>query len=337
MRFTSAPALDFPAPPPARQLWQEEGLPVFKMLGSGGLTSVQDQGRIGWLERGVPISGALDQYALLAANALVGNPPGAAALEITLLGPKLQVLSPTLAAVCGADLGFRVDGRPAPAWTPLALAPGQILSFRGPKDGARAVLAVSGGLAALPLLGSRSTYALGRLGAPLQAGDILCALPGPLPPAGPALPRELRPVPSRTIILRVLAGPNQEFFTPRGQETFLASTYLISSRADRRGVRLEGPVVELNPTSPSSIVSEPNLPGIVQVLPDGQPMVLLNEQTVGGYAKIATIISPDLELLARALPGDTVRFARLELAEAMDAVRRQAGQLRELRRAAQGG
>ncbi len=331
VRFLPAPALDFPAPPPARQLWQDHGLPVFKVLSPGGFSTVQDQGRRGCLERGVPVSGALDQYALAAANALVGNPHGAAALEITLLGPKLQVLTPTLVAVAGADLGPRLDGRPAPAWTPLSLAPGQVLSFHGPKNGARAMLAISGGLAALPLLGSRSTYPLGRLGAPLQAGDILKALPAPLPPAGPALAPELRPRTSRSITLRVLAGPNQEFFTTTGQETFYAAEYQVSSRADRRGVRLEGPAVQMEPGGPSSIVSEPNLPGIVQVTPDGQPMVLLNEQTVGGYAKIATIISPDLDLLARALPGDRVHFARLDLDQALAAARQRAGGLRGLR------
>jgi KipI family sensor histidine kinase inhibitor len=337
VRFIPVPAGEFPAPPPARQLWQDQGQPVFKVLSPGGLTTVQDQGRSGWLERGVPVSGALDQYALLAANALVGNPPEAAALELTLMGPKLLVLSPTLAAVCGADLGLQLDGRPAPAWTPLALNPGQVLSFRAPRNGARAMLAVAGGLAAQPLLGSRSTYALGRLGAPLRAGDIIMTLPAFLPAPGPALPPELHSHPSRRITLRVLAGPNQDYFTPRGRETFYASEYRLSSRADRRGARLEGPTVELDPARPSSIVSEPNLPGIVQVPPDGQPMVLLNEQTVGGYAKIATIASPDLDLLARALPGDVVRFEEIELKEALAAARQRARQLDQLRQAVRQG
>jgi KipI family sensor histidine kinase inhibitor len=333
VRFTPVPVQDFPAPPPAQQLWQDQGQPVFQVLSPGGLTTVQDQGRGGWLERGVPVSGALDQYALLAANALVDNPPEAAALELTLMGPKLRVLSPTLAAVCGADLGLQLDGRPAPAWTPLALNPGQVLSLPAPRDGARAMLAVAGGLAAQPLLGSRSTYALGRLGAPLRTGDIIKALPSALPSPGPALPPELRPRLGRVITLRVLAGPNQDYFTPQGRETFYASEYRLSSRADRRGARLEGPAVELDPARPSSIVSEPNLPGIVQVPPDGQPMVLLNEQTVGGYAKIATIISPDLDLLARALPGDAVRFAKVDMKEALDVARQRAKQLDQMRQA----
>lgn len=336
VRFTPVTEADFPPPPPARQLWQEDGLAVFKVLSPGGCSTVQDQGRQGWLESGVPVSGAMDQFALFAANALLGNDAQAAALEITLMGPKLRVLAPTLVAVCGADLGLRLDGQPAPMWTPLVLSPDQVLSFRQPLDGARAMLAVAGGLAALPLLGSRSAYALGRLGGPLQAGDIIKALPGALPAPGASLPEELRPRPARSITLRVVAGPNQEFFSARGQETFYAGQYRLSSRADRRGTRLEGPVVEMDPAFPSSILSEPNLPGIVQVTPDGQPMVLLKEQTVGGYAKIATIISPDLDLLARALPGDLIRFERLELARALAAARQRAALLERVRQAPRG-
>lgn len=334
VRFRPVPGGVFPPPPPARQLWQDEGLPALEVLAPGACTTVQDLGRPGQLEHGVPVSGALDRYALAAANALVGNPTTAAGLEMTLMGPKLKVLSPTLAAVCGADLGLKLDGRPAPAWTPLALAPGQVLSFRGPQDGARAVLALAGGLAALPLLGSRSTYALGRLGGPLLAGEIIKTLPAPLPSPGPALPPELRPSPARAITLRVVPGPNQDFFSQRGLETFLNAQYRMSGRADRRGVVLEGPAVELRPGGPSSIVSEPNLPGIVQVPPGGAPMVLLNEQTVGGYAKIATIIGPDLDLLARALPGDSVRFAAVSLGQALAAARERGRMLEGLRQAA---
>lgn len=321
VRFVPAPGGEFPPPPPAQQLWQEDSRPVLEVLSPGASTTVQDLGRPGQLEIGVPVAGALDRYALAAANVLVGNPAGAAALELTLMGPRLRVLAHTVAAVCGADLGLKLDGRPAPAWTPLALAPGQVLSFRGPQDGARAVLALAGGLAAWPLLGSRSAHALGRLGGPLLAGEIIKTLPGPLPSPGPALPPELRAPCSRAITLRVLPGPNQDFFSPQGMRTFWEAEYRVSGRADRRGVVLEGPGVELRPGGPTSIVSEPNLPGIVQVPPGGAPMVLLNEQTVGGYAKIATIIGPDLDLLARAMPGDRVRFAALSLTEALAAAR----------------
>ncbi|MFH1058147.1 MAG: 5-oxoprolinase subunit PxpB [Pseudomonadota bacterium] len=331
VRFFAVDTTDFAAPPTADLVWSEAGRPALQVLLPGGLTTIQDQGRRGRLEIGVPISGALDQAGLAMANALVGNPPDAAALELTLLGPRLKVLAPVWVAVAGADLGFRVDGRPAPAFTALALAPGQVIDFSGPQTGARAVLAMAGGLANRPRLGSRSTYALGRLGRPLMRGDVLCTLPGPAPATtvAAALPEALRPRPAEILTLRAVPGPNLEYFSQAGLETFFGSTYQVSQRADRRGVRLTGPAVELKPGMPSSILSEPNTPGIVQVPPDGAPIVLLKEQTVGGYAKAATVIGPDLDRLARAMPGQALRLVAIEPAQAVAAARAHARRQQE--------
>lgn len=328
VRFAPVDTRDFPAPPTAGLVWQKEGRPALKVLMPGGLTTIQDQGRRGQLEAGVPVSGALDQASLTLANALVGNPPQAAALELTLLGPKLKVLAPVRVAVAGADLGLRIDGRPAPAHAALALHPGQVIEFGGPKGGARAILAVSGGLANRPQLGSRSTYALGRLGRPLTRGDVLAALPSPA--ARPAaLPEAFWSRPEAVLTLRAVPGPNLDYFSQAGLETFFASSYRVSQRADRRGVRLDGPAVELRPGMPTSILSEPNTPGIVQVPPDGAPIVLLKEQTVGGYAKAATVIGPDLDRLARALPGQRLRFTPVSPAQAVAAAREHARQMRQ--------
>ncbi|MFZ5587928.1 MAG: 5-oxoprolinase subunit PxpB [Thermodesulfobacteriota bacterium] len=323
VRFVPVETNDFAPPPSADLAWQDQGRPVLEVLTPGGLTTIQDQGRRGQLEAGVPVSGALDQASLALANALLGNPPDAAALELTLLGPRLKALAPIQVAVAGADLGLRIDGRPAPAHAALSLAPGQVLDFGGPRDGARAVLAVAGGLASRPILGSRSTYALGRLGRPLMRGDVLAALPGPASRAV-ALPETFWPRPEGVLSLRAVPGPNQEHFSPKGLETLFSATYQVSQRADRRGVRLAGPAVELAPGMPTSILSEPNTPGIVQVPPDGAPIVLLKEQTVGGYAKAATIIGPDLDGLARALPGQRLRFIPISPAQAVAAARQHA-------------
>jgi allophanate hydrolase subunit 2 len=133
--------------------------------------------------------------------------------------------------------------------------------------------------------------------------------------------------------LRVVPGPNQDFFSPAGSETFYASTYRLSSQADRRGARLEGPAIEMRSGGPLSILSEPNTPGVVQVPPDGQPIILLREQTIGGYAKIATVIGPDLDLLARALPGQELRFVPLDPAQAGQASRQAAALLDQARQA----
>ncbi|RJX35160.1 MAG: 5-oxoprolinase subunit PxpB [Desulfarculus sp.] len=328
VRFTAIPAAEFPEPPPLAAAWDPNGQEVMEVLRPGALSTVQDQGRWGHQHQGVPVSGAMDQESLAAANLLVGNPPGAAALELTLFGPRLKVLRPTVMAVCGADLGLRIDGRPAPMHVALALAPGQTMEFAGPKAGSRAVLALAGGLAARRRLHSRSTYLLGRLGAPLSQGEVLRTHPGPLPsPGGQAPPAEL---PGEELSLRVLPGPNQEFFTPQGLEAFYGAQWRLSSQADRRGARLEGPGVQMQPGMPDSIVSEPNTPGVVQVPPGGQPLIMLREQTVGGYAKIGTVLGPDLDRLARAQAGQRLRFVAVSLPEALAAAREQAAVLNRL-------
>lgn len=323
VRFVQTQQADFPDPPPLGVGEWAQGEPVLEVLRPGAFTTVQDQGRWGFGRSGVPVSGAMDQFSLAMANALVGNSLQAAALEITVLGPKLKVLRPVQAAVCGADLGFRLDGAPAPLWRAISLQAGQVLDFTGPRNGSRATLATSGGMGAPLVMASRSTYSLGRLGAPLKPGQLLTLAESP-GAGGFALADELIPTISRRLDIRVLSGPNQEHFSSKGLETFYSSEYAITSDSDRRGIRLKGPGVELNPELPASILSEPGLPGIIQVPAGGDPIILLREQTVGGYAKIATVISADLDLLARALPGDVIRFQEVSLEQALAAAR-QAG------------
>lgn len=323
VRFKPVAGADFPALPVSDLVWQAQGRPVLEVLRVGGLATIQDQGRRGSLEFGVPVSGALDQASLALANALVGNPPGAAALELTLVGPRLKALDRVTIALAGADLSPRLDGRPVPLWTSLNLEPGQVLDFGGPKGGARAILALAGGLANRPQLDSRAIYPLGRLGRPLARGDVLRVLPGPAPRSASLAP-ELRPVADAQLVLRAVPGPNRDYFTSAGRQALFSETFRVSQRADRRGVRLEGALVEMDCRRPSSILSEPNTPGIVQVTPDGAPMILLREQTVGGYAKAATIIGPDLDRLAWALPGQSLRFAPVSPAEAVAITRAEA-------------
>lgn len=319
VRFLPMPQAEFPGPPPLAAAWEKQAQVVMEVLHPGALSTVQDAGRWGHQHQGVPVSGALDQESLALANLLVGNHPEAAALEITLVGPRLKVLGPTLMAVCGADLGLRVDGRPAPLARSLSLRPEQVVDFAGPKAGARAVLALRGGLATDRVLHSRSTYLLGRLGAPLGKGEALRTSPGTYPKPGAQVP----PVqlPGDELTLRVVPGPNQEFFSEQGVQTFYGAQWRLSSRADRRGARLEGPAVQMHPQMPDSIISEPNTPGVVQVPPGGEPLILLREQTVGGYAKIATVIGPDLDLLARAQAGQRLRFQAVSLEQALAVVR----------------
>ncbi len=321
VRFTPSREASFPDPPPLSLHWEATGLEALEVLAPGALTTVQDTGRWGHQFRGVPVSGAYDQEALAWANLLVGNDPGEAAMEVTLLGPRLKALRPMLIAVAGSDLGLTLDGKPAPSHQALALQPGQVLAFRGPRrGGARAMLALAGGVASERLLGSRSTYVLGRLGAPLSKGQVVRVGAGPLPPAGascPALPR-----PGEVLTLRVVPGPNQEFFSSEGLDNFYNRVWRLTPQADRRGARLEGPGIPLAPGSPPSMVSEPNTPGVIQVPSGGQPIIMLREQTVGGYPKIATVFGPDLSLLARVQSGQAIRFAPLEAGEAVAEARR---------------
>ena len=318
MPVAEAEFIEPPASDPG-QGWQGEA--VFAVKHPGAFTTVQDQGRWGYQSIGVPLSGALDQYSLAAANALLGNEPEAAALELTVLGPKLETLAGTAVAVCGADLGFMLNGKPAPQNEALEIQPGDVISFGGPRGGARAVLAVRGGLGAPVFMGSRSTYALGRIGGPLKAGMRLTALPGGGRPTAKPLAPELAPQCPRSLRVRVVLGPNEQHFSSQGIETFFDSEYAITQDADRRGLRLEGPKLDFNPDLPQSILSEPQTPGVIQVPTGGQPIILLKEQSMGGYAKIACVISADLDKLARMLPGSKLSFERVSLAQAQEAAR----------------
>ncbi len=330
VRFLPVRAADFPEVPSAVGSAASPGREVLEVLKPGAFTTVQDGGRWGYQSQGVPLSGALDQTALAAANILVGNPPQAAALELTLLGPKLKALAPLRVALAGADLGLLLNGKPAPLDRAIQMEPGQVLEFTGPRGGARAVLAVEGGVWSPLMMGSRSVYPLGRLGGALVKGQRIAAGP----PTGIACPAGLppglmAPAPDKAEI-RVLAGPNLDYFTKRGLETFFSSEYQLTQDSDRRGMRLAGPGVEFDPEMPDSIISEPNTPGVVQMPSGGQPIIQLREQTVGGYAKIATVISADLDLLARLLPGSHLRFRRVSLGEAVEAAKTRSRELTRL-------
>lgn len=321
VRFVPSRETHFPDPPPLSLSWEAKGVEAFEVLAPGAFTTVQDSGRWGHQFRGVPVSGAYDQAALAWANHLVGNDPGDAALEITLMGPRLKALRPVVIALAGSDLGLTIDGKPAPTHQALALIPGQVLGFRGPRrGGARAVLALAGGAANEKLLDSRSTYLLGRMGAPLTKGQVVRLGPGPLPPAGVSCPALEEP--GAVLTLRVVPGPNQEFFSPEGIETFFNAQYELTAQADRRGARLQGPALSFAPGSPASLVSEPNTPGVIQVPSGGQPIIMLREQTVGGYPKIATVFGPDLNRLARAQSGQAIRFTALDANQAVAEARR---------------
>lgn len=301
------------------------------------LITVQDLGRPAAQRYGVPLSGAMDRFALEAANRLVGNAPGAAALEITAGGAALLVLAPTLLAITGADLCATLDDRTVAPWTATVARAGSRLRLPGRQGtaGARSYLALAGGIAVPLLLGSASTCLPGGFGGfggrPLRAGDVLrCAAAQPdlLRLAGRTWPMEARPRYSEQPVLRLLPGPHLDCFAA-GVLALLAQPLRISADSNRMGYRLTGS--PLRYARPCNLPSFGVVPGAVQVSPDGAPILLMADaQPTGGYPLVGVVIEPDLPLAAQLLPGDQLRFAVTTLVEAR-AARQQQQRWREQR------
>lgn len=304
--------------------------PVIEVVQPGALTSLQDLGRRGYQAYGIAESGAMDALALTAANRLVNNPDNACALEITLVGPKLRILEPAWLALTGADLSASLDGRPLRPGRNFRARSGQVLGFGRRVFGLRAYLSVAGGFEAPMVLGSRSTYIYagfgGLDGRPLKKGDLLRAGPIRGPEVEPQeLPPDLFPGPESPQSIRVILGPHEDRFTPEGLDNFLSQEYRVTDQSNRMGYRLAGPPIT-HLDSPI-VVSEATPLGAIQVPGQGVPVILLRERgTTGGYTKIGTVITPDLDLIAQIADGGVVTFQAVEVAEAhrLDRERRRA-------------
>ena len=276
-----------------------------EILEPGFMTSVQDAGRRGFQRFGVPVCGAMDRFALAAANRLSGNQMGMACLEIGLQGAALTPDQDCLVGLTGCGFGLLVDGRKMPSWTAVFVRGGSVISLVKEDGGCWAYMGISGGVIGKEELGSLSTYSRAGFGRFLQAGDRLdCGLSGQgtCGLAGRYLPAEKRPQYCETPILEVIAGPQEERFSEAGNRTFYEGEYGISINSDRMGYRLEGPPVEHSGSA--DILSEGMVFGSIQVPADGQPIVMMSEcPATGGYSKIATVCSADLPLLAQCAPG----------------------------------
>jgi len=302
---------------------------MIEVIKPGLSTTVQDLGRVGYYDVGIPPSGALDQFSLTAANLLVGNDEGAAGLELAYLGPELRFGERAVVAVAGAELIPRLDGEERPLWEAFEVASGSVLSFAHLRGGARAYLAVAGGIDVPPVLGSRSTYALGSLGGfsgrPLAAGDELPVGPASAAAAPRAVPAELRPAFGNELEIRVVMGLYDHLLT---DDTFLTSTWTLTPTADRVGFRYKGPKLGMlereQPfgagSDPSNIVDAPYPIGSIQV-PGGVEPIILHRDAVsgGGYAMIATVISADMDTVAQSAPGAKTRFVAVDLDGALAA------------------
>lgn len=285
----------------------------FKVIVPGALTTVQDLGRYGYQQSGMPCSGVMDQQSFSTANELVGNSPDAAVLEHTLFGGGYQFVSDTVIALTGADMNPTVNGTPCPMYRPVQVPAGAVLMLGMAENGCRTYLAASGGIDVPVVLGSRSTNLKCRIGGfegrSLKAGDILQT--GPVRISYEEIKDRSAPQPvfSSSISVHVIEGPQADYFTAHGLQTFYTETYTVSGQSDRMGCRMEGPAVES--ISGTDIISDGIVFGSIQVTSAGQPIILMaDRQTTGGYAKIATVCSADLPLLAQCRPGDKVHFIK---------------------------
>lgn len=293
---------------------------VLRVEAPGLHTTIQDLGRPGNRLAGVPPGGAMDRFAIAAANRLVGNPETAGALECMLKGPDVVAVEGCLIAVTGGDLRLAVNGQEAPAWTSIWLAPGDRLGFAGRRSGARAYVAVAGGLGGDRWLGSLATYQLvgrgGYQGRPLKKGDELSLAAEPQVPAvtGRTLAERLRPPYSSHAELIAIPGPHAGHLGSAGRKRFHEQEWELSRDADRMGYRLDGEKLDVKGPE---MISFGLAFGCVQVPASGLPILLMaDHQTAGGYPVVAGVARASLPLAAQLVPGDRLRFRATAVEEA---------------------
>lgn len=305
---------------------------MIKVLNPGLATSVQDMGRHGYYHLGIPQSGGMDQLALQAANLLVGNASDAAVLEATFMGPELEFTADAVVAVTGAAMTPKVDGAEQANWESFAVKAGQVLSFDYLKGGARAYIAVSGGIDVPVVLGSRSTYTLGALGGfqgrTLAVGDEVPVGQGK-GTAGRSLDASLRRAPGSPAEIRVLPGIYWHWVTDRSGAQFYADTWKVAPEADRIGYRFRGGhPIEFTErerpfgagSDPSNIVDGCYPYGSIQV-PGGTEPIILHRDAVsgGGYFMLGTVISADMDLIGQMQPHTPTQFVKVTMDEALEA------------------
>lgn len=307
-------------------------MPV-KVIKPGLMTTIQDLGRPGYFHLGIPIGGAMDQMAMRAANLLVGNDEGAAGLEAVFMGPELEFIEDALVAVTGADIPILIDGEEQPSWTALGVKAGQRLGFGFLKSGARAYIAISGGIDTQPMLGSRSTYAIGALGGlegrAVAADDYLPIGQSTGGMEGATLAPDLRRTPGGGTELRVLTGLYWHRIRETSQRSFFDEEWRVAPEADRMGYRFRGGkplefVEREQPfgagSDPSNIVDGCYPYGSIQV-PGGTEPIVLHRDAVsgGGYFMIGTVISADMDLIGQLQPHTPVKFVEVDMETALKA------------------
>lgn len=289
-----------------------------KILNPGLLTTIQDNGRWGYQKFGMSVAGVMDDFATRIANILVGNDEYEAVLETTLLGVEILFNCDEVISITGSNMNPKINGNPVPMWTSLYVKSGDKLSSSGAVSGLRSYIAFSKGLDVPEIMGSKSTFTRGNLGGfegrKLAKNDEIKLGEKELPILGSYLPDLYKPIYKKDNTIRVVLGPQDDYFDEKAIEVFLNSVYTITSEADRMGYRLAGP--KINHIDGADIVSDGVVFGSVQVPGHGSPIIMMaDRQTTGGYTKIATVITPDLSKLAQMSPGTTMNFQMVTVEE----------------------
>ena len=298
-----------------------------KILNPGMMTTVQDLGRIGYQQFGVSVSGAMDQIAAILANVLVGNKDNEGLLEVTIMGPKIEFQDTCLVAITGGDLQPLINNNPIDMNKSVKANKGDILSFRGIKKGCRSYIGFSGGIDVPVVMGSKSTFLKAKIGGfegrVLKANDILSI--GNVNTSindlsGIQVPADFYNYGGKNIELRMVLGPQDDYFSQEGIETLFSSEYVVTNNSDRMGYTLEGPLIKHK--EGADIISDGISMGAVQVPNKGTPIIMMaDRQTTGGYTKIGNIITADLPKVAQAKPGDKIRFKKSSIEEAQDSIK----------------
>ncbi len=294
----------------------------FRIINPGLLTTVQDAGRSGFQQYGMPVSGAMDWISFRLANILVGNPTNEACLETTFMGPEIEFLESSEFAVTGAEIRITLNGEPIASNQNHIAHKGDILKLETAKNGFRNYIAFSGGIEVASIMGSKSTYMRGKLGGykgrALQSNDELNCGIKPSSFKHRKVTNALFQLPKAHNTIRVIPANEVNAFTFEGLQTFLDEVYTISPQSDRMGYRLNGKKIAHK--EGADILSSGIANGTIQVPSHGEPIIMLaDRQTVGGYTKIANVISADLPLLGQMKPGDKIRFKEVNVYTAQQA------------------
>lgn len=310
-----------------------------KVISPGSLTTVQDLGRTGFQAMGFSVSGALDTRSARIANILAENPESDALLEMTLMGGTFEFGGRSVFALTGADMQAKLNDIPVPRYEAVEAKKGDILACGFAVQGLRAYLAFHGGIDVPPVMGSRSTALRGKIGGfqgrALKSGDVLELTERPVCGPGNTLKCERERVSEmfscRECLLRAVPGPQEEYFTEEGKNTFYTEPYRITPDSDRMGVKLAGKAVGYKDSV--DIISDAIALGAVQIPSGGQPIVMLaDRQTTGGYAKIATVISSDIGRLVQTALSGSVRFAPVTVKEAAKLARQEEKEIEKCKR-----